>query len=276
MCILDVSRRLEPPAHAVDPTDAWAEGDAFSRHGLSILPALEEDAQDPHNIDPENGPNHQDAGHVVPGPDPAAGNGDEDAANELQQIEQEDLRGDGFYSSQYFVTIVFLLVFFFFVLPFTELLKCPMLVVDAAVRRVLGQQLPGNVITARHFWQVLNKLRVVLSEGDLQKMENGHDFARVLERLARVITVPDEQDYMSAPGVHPLGYRRVFEALVEMTPDFSCPLDPVECLDRLREDLTATSSVIRAAEGVFVIKDREQYARRLRALAACIYIVSNV
>lgn len=229
--------RVEPPAHAVDPTDAWAEGNAFRRHGLSILPALEEDAQDPHNIDPENGPNHQGAGHVVPGPDPAAGNGDEDAANELQQIEQEDLR---------------------------------------AVRRVLGQQIPGNVITARHFWQVLNKLRVVLSEGDLQKMENGHDFARVLERLARVITVPDEQDYISAPGVHPLGYRRVFEALVEMTPDFSCPLDSVECLDRLREDLTATSSVIRAAEGVFVIQDREQYARRLRALAAYIYIVSNV
>ncbi|KAG0632277.1 hypothetical protein M758_1G316800 [Ceratodon purpureus] len=227
------SLEREPPTHGIDLTDSWMELNPFGGNGLTILPALEEIIWDPQ-------PN-QDAGHVVPGLDPAAHNENEDAASaRLQRIEQEDLN---------------------------------------AVRRILKQRIRGSRITVRHCWLVLKELTNILSKEVSQKIEQGQDYARILERVAREIKIPTEQDFISARYVeqdfesapfvkHPLRYECMFEALEEMSPDFSLPIDIGECLDQLLKDLSATYLMMPGADGIFVIKDREQYARRLRALAS--------
>jgi hypothetical protein len=141
--------------------------------------------------------------------------------------------------------------------------------VDAAVRSLLPKRpIHNNVITVRHYWSLLKQLRGNLPEEGSHGMSKAQEYARVLERLARVMIVPRKQDLECASCVHPLGYEYLLKELEEMTPDFSCPVDYGECLDRLCMDMTATFSIMRVADVVFVIKDTEQYARRLRSLAA--------
>lgn len=85
------------------------------------------------------------------------------------------------------------------------------------------------------------------------------------------MTIPSEQEYESAHCAHrtfPLDYDGLVNFVKDMIPGFLCPLDYGEFLDRLLKDMTASSSVIRVGDGVYVVGGRDDYARRLRSLAA--------
>ena len=144
---------------------------------------------------------------------------------------------------------------------------------DAALLVILGRPaIPRNVIAVGHYLLVLTQLRGVLLKEVLSPgMLYAREYARILVRLAAVMVNPSKQEYESAHPAHrdfPLRYEGLVEVIESMVPGFLCPLDHGECLERLHKDLVATNlSLMRVGDGVYVVRDRDDYARRLRSLA---------
>lgn len=220
-----------------DPEFPFLGENALRRGELLVLPPLVGDIEELPNGGPANAPPNilVDVRPLVAGPvvvvNPAVRIEDEEVPvnDPLQQMEQDDLR---------------------------------------AVWNLLNLPIDDNVITAQHLWQIMHNLRAILpKEGPYRIPSFQAEYARILRRMVRVMTIPTREMFeMTLGPYHSLGYDTLFQALQDSTPE--CPTEYGECLDKLCDHLTAAASLMPGADGIFIFKDREEFGDSLLSLAA--------